>query len=55
MDMIQLDRQSFADSLTPLKLGEGRENEVNYIRLLVKYAAQCCAGVSDRSLNKSPL
>ena len=30
MDMIGLGRQSFADPLTPLKLEEGREDEVNY-------------------------
>jgi 2,4-dienoyl-CoA reductase-like NADH-dependent reductase (Old Yellow Enzyme family) len=30
MDMIGLGRQSFADPLTPLKLEEGRENEINY-------------------------
>jgi 2,4-dienoyl-CoA reductase-like NADH-dependent reductase (Old Yellow Enzyme family) len=34
MDMIGLGRQSFADPLTPLKLEEGREDEV-------KYCSQC--------------
>ena len=30
MDMIGLGRQSFADPLMPLKLEEGREDEINY-------------------------
>lgn len=34
MDMVGLGRQSFADPLTPLKLMEGRENEI-------KYCTQC--------------
>lgn len=34
MDMIGLGRQSFADPLTPLKLSEGREDEI-------KYCTQC--------------
>ncbi|MGN0997046.1 MAG: 2,4-dienoyl-CoA reductase, partial [Candidatus Ventricola sp.] len=34
MDMIGLGRQSFADPFTPLKLAEGREDEI-------KYCTQC--------------
>lgn len=34
MDMVGLGRQSFADPLTPLKLMEGREDEI-------KYCTQC--------------
>ncbi|MGB3989838.1 MAG: hypothetical protein WBL32_04805, partial [Acetivibrionales bacterium] len=30
VDMIALGRQSFADPLLPLKLREGREDEINY-------------------------
>ncbi|MPN56133.1 hypothetical protein SDC9_203819 [bioreactor metagenome] len=33
MDMIGLGRQSFADPLTPLKLMEGREDEIKYCTL----------------------